>query len=147
MINSPAHQKKSGPSRRKRKVYRLTRIDAEIKVIARPPATPTYTEARLMLTDISPKSLNLFSVNPIMVGQEIGMTLEEPRQIYLRGRVVSCQEYDADSHIISVKPYSYRMQIKFIFETPEERERVARFVYELVAYHNHEGEPPGLAAA
>jgi hypothetical protein len=94
-------------------------------------AVPTVAQGRLLLNDISPKGLGLFSDQPIMVGQEIALTIEEPKRFYVRGRVVWCQEADADSHILSSHPFSYRIGLVFLFQNAAEEAQVKAYCDEL----------------
>ncbi|MGK5089275.1 PilZ domain-containing protein [Bdellovibrionota bacterium FG-2] len=110
--------------------FHIRRVEAQFKVVTKR-ANPLedITTARVILNDLTPTGLGIFLPRPIMVGQEISITLEEPRQIYLRGRIVWCMEIDAGSHVISVNQrYSYRLGIQFMFESATEKEAVKQFV-------------------
>ena len=89
------------------------------------------TDGRVILNDISAQGMGLFSTQPQLVGQEVSITLEEPRRIFLRGRIIWCQEHDTETHVISQNAYSYRVGIKFLFESKEEEELIKQFVAEL----------------
>jgi hypothetical protein len=65
------------------------------------------------------------------VGQEVAITLDKPRRIYVRGRIVWCQEYDANSHVLTQQAYSYRMGVQFVFETHEESTAIQEFCEEI----------------
>jgi hypothetical protein len=116
---------------RNRKPFHLKRVTAEIKVLSSPASQPTITQARVLLNDLNPKGMGLFSATPLMVGQEVAITLEQPQRIYMRGRIIWCQEYDVDSHIMSSHSFSYRMGIQFIFESAEDEKAVKDFCEQL----------------
>lgn len=124
-----AVQKKRDRDRMRRPLH-IKRVNAEIKLLSLQ-AEPQVTIARVILNDLTPKGMGLFCASPLLVGQEVAITLEEPKRIYLRGRIVWCQEYDADSHVLSQQSYSYRMGIQFIFESPEEQVAIRRFCEQL----------------
>ncbi len=113
--------------------FHIKRVEAQIKIVTKK-ANPLedISTARVILNDLTPSGLGIFLPHPIMAGQEISITLEDPRQIYLRARVVWCMEIDAGSHVITVQQrYSYRLGIKFLFESAQEQEAVKQFVDEV----------------
>ena len=88
--------------------------------------------ARVVLNDLSPRGMGLFCSRSMLVGQEVAVTLDEPRRVYLRGRIIWCQEYDTESHVLSQQSYSFRVGIKFVFQSAQEEEAVKAFCEELV---------------
>lgn len=114
----------------------IKRVRAEIRAISQNPGGEApATEARVILNDFSAKGMGIFASQALMVGQEVAITLQEPKQVYLRGRIVWCQEYDAESHVLSANPFSYRMGIKFVFQSKQEEQAVAKFCDELFRQH------------
>lgn len=116
---------------RMRQNFHLRRVRAQIK-ISEPMAPATSTHARLILNDLSPKGMGMFSEAPLMVGQIVAITIEEPRRFYVHGRIVWCQEYDANSHVLSETSFSYRVGVEFVFETKEEEKSVREYCENLV---------------
>jgi len=111
---------------RSRRPLHLKRVYAQIKVETQ--AEPAKVlDARILLNDITPQGLGLFSMEPILVGQNIAITLDHPSRIYLKGRVVHCQEFAVNSHIMSKDPFLYRVGIHFQFVSKEEEDAVAKF--------------------
>jgi hypothetical protein len=110
----------------------IRRTAAQIRILAKPTAAAPVTEARLILNDISPNGLSLFCASPLAVGTEVAITLEEPVRVYVRGRIVSCLEYDPGHHIVSAQSFSYRVGILLHFETPTEKAGFKEFV-EMIA--------------
>lgn len=113
----------------------IKRVRAEIKVLASKDPAAAVTEARVILNDLSAKGMGLFSTAAMMVGQDVAITLDEPRRVYLRGRITWCEEYDAGSHILSSHPFHFRVGVKFVFQTRDEEESVAAFYDEIVRSH------------
>lgn len=133
-VRAIASAKKREKERNRRPIH-IKRVQAELKVVGTINTTPHITQARVLLNDLSPKGLGLFAANPIMVGQQIALTIEEPKRFYIRGRVIWCQEHDADSHVLSPTPYSYRIGIEFVFESREEEQQVAAYCDEIAKNH------------
>ena len=104
---------------RSRKSFHLRRTRAQVKIVSSIESHPVQ-EVRVVLNDISPKAMSLFSGDPIGVGQVAAITLDEPTRIYVRARVVSCQELDFESRVITENPFSYRVALLFLFESEEE---------------------------
>lgn len=115
---------------RMRQSFHVRRVRAEIKV-SQPMVQSTRTDARVILNDFTPQGLGLFSEHAVMPGQEVSITLEEPKRFFVRGRVIWCQEYDANSHVLSQVSFKFRVGIEFVFETPEEQAAVEAYVTEL----------------
>ncbi len=109
-------------------IKHLKRVTAEIKVIpTNGGGEPWVTEARILLNDFSQKGVAIFSSKPLSVGQEVMITLTEPGQIVLKGKVMICQAFDADSHVLTAKSFSHRALIQYA-GTAEETAAVKSFV-------------------
>src|SRR4051812_46479694 len=112
---------------RSRRPLHIRRTMAQVRVVAKPEATPVVTEARILLNDLTPKDVSLFSPQPLGVGHHISLTLEDPKRVYVRGRIVGCQEFDCSSPIVSEHSYSYRVKVVFVFDTPEDEKTFREF--------------------
>lgn len=121
---------------RLRRPLHFLRTRAEIK-IPDLNGDAIIVDARVILNDISPKGVGLFSTQALLPGQDVAITLEEPKRIYLKGRIVWCQEHDVESHVLSESRYSYRIGIAFVFETPEEFQAVQHYCEVLQKEHIH----------
>jgi hypothetical protein len=140
MWQAPNHRTRAAGAKKRERARRpihLKRVLAEMKVVTPPQSAPVITEVRVMLNDFSSKGLGIFSIIPVLVGQQVAITLQDPTRIYVRGRVVWCREYDADTHVLSSKAYSYRMGIQFVFDSPEEEQAVAEFCELIARDHVH----------
>ena len=92
-----------------------------------PAPQPAVAEARIILNDISPQAISLFCAAPLAVGIEVAITLEDPTRVYVKGRIVSCLEYELHQHVVSVQNFSYRVGILLSFETPEQKAEFKAF--------------------
>jgi hypothetical protein len=115
MISSRKREKEK--SKRK---FHIRRTHAQLKIVSSLEAPP-IEDVRIVLNDISPKSMNLFCSHPVALGQVAAITIEEPTRIYVRGRIVGCQELDYDTHVITDQPYTYRVCVLFLFDSEEEQ--------------------------
>ena len=111
--------------------FHLKRVQAELKILGVLDAPPKLFEARVLLNDLSPKGLGLFTIEPLVIGQEVALTLEEPKRFYIKARVVWCNEYDSDTHVLTDHAFSYRVGLEFSYETQEEEKGVIDYCEEL----------------
>jgi hypothetical protein len=120
---------KKGSKSRSRRPFHIKRVTAEMRLVqgagSLVPEAPI--KVRLLLNDLSPKGVGLFSTSALQAGQEVALMLSEPSMIYLRGKVSYCQEHEANTHIIAETPFAYRMGIQLIFESPAEEEAVRKY--------------------
>jgi len=126
--NSRAHSiaaaRKRARDRVKNSVH-IKRVHADVKVAQVNGAN--IGDVRIILNDFTPKGVGIFAGKALPVGQTVSITLQLSRQIYVRGTVIDCHEQSNHSHVISDQRYSYRIMIKFVFETEEEREQLTSF--------------------
>lgn len=118
---------------RNRLPVHFKRARAEVKLSGLGADPTKIIEARVLLNDITPKGIGLFTTSPMLPSQEISITVDQPKRLYVRGRIVWCMEHNANTHILSETKYAYRVGIQFIFDTEEERQALAKYVQELEA--------------
>lgn len=94
--------------------------------------TGTSVPARVVLNDMSPKGLYLFASEQLALGQQIQLTLEEPRRFFAHGKVVSCQNIVMDRRVISEHQFPYRVGIEFLFRNDAERQAVLQYCQEIL---------------
>jgi hypothetical protein len=128
-------QAKKREKERNRRPLHLKRVVGEIKVTGGLGQTPTVTQARVVLNDFSPKGVGVFSNAALEQGQEISLTLNDPKRFYARAKVVYCQEYGSESHIVSEQSYQFRVGLQFLFENDEEKKEVEKYCEELMKAH------------
>lgn len=101
-----------------------------------PAMGPELVQARLVLNDLSPSGIGVFCAEAMAPGQEVALMLSTPATIYLRGRVVYCQEHFSPSHVISETPFGFRAGIQFTFQSADEQAAVTKFCEQLLASLN-----------
>lgn len=92
---------------------------------------PYIVETRLILNDMTARGVGLFVPDPILVGQEVSITLEYPRPIFLKGRVYACVEVMASGRVVSEVKCAYRLGIEFVFDSEEEEAAIREFAEDL----------------
>lgn len=116
---------------RNRLPIHFKRARAEVKLSGLGADPTKIIEARVLLNDITPKGIGIFSTSPMLPSQEISITVDQPKRLYVRGRIIWCMEHNANSHVLSESKYSYRVGIQFIFDTDEERKVLEAYVQDL----------------
>lgn len=92
--------------------------------------TQTFT-GRVILNEVTPAGLYLYSTEPFFPGQEISLTLEQPRRFFARGRVISCSRADLNSRVFSTKPFPYRLAVVFDCQNVNETAAIEKYCSEL----------------
>lgn len=87
---------------------------------------------RIVLNDFSAKGIELFSPKAMRVGQEVSMTMDDPKRFFSRARIVGCQEMRAETHILSAEKYNYRVRLQFLFDSSEQEESVRLYAEEII---------------
>lgn len=87
----------------------------------------TILPARVILNDFTPRGLTLFVPASILVGETLSITLDEPQQFYIRGKVIWVQLVESRIVCGGETNFSYRMGIEFIFESEAEAEAAKAF--------------------
>jgi Tfp pilus assembly protein PilZ len=133
MWQAPSQRARTQAKKREktRKIFHLKRVQAEVKTVGGLGVPSTVTLARVILNDLTPKGIGLFTSSPMMVGQEIALTIEDPKRFYVRGRIVWCQEVANVNKVLSEHPFSYRIGIEFVVGSPEERQAIKTYCEEL----------------
>jgi hypothetical protein len=118
----------------------IHRVEAQIQLAmpadyqpapGEPPKEEPAVHARLLLNDMTQKGVGIYSPIPFLPGQEVVIRLHDPRPFFLRGRIIWCREYNMKAAILSADPFTYRIGIRFVFESLEE-ERMVISYYELI---------------
>lgn len=131
-LRAIANAKKRERERARRPIH-IKRIIASLDLGNVAPDAPK-TNVRLVLNDLSYKGAGLFSPIALTPGQQIVLAISEPSQLSIKCRVAWCQEYHANSHVLSQQPHSYRLGLEFLL-APEEESAVKAFCDEVAKNH------------
>ena len=99
------------------------------------PKTGPSEGVRMILNDLSLKGGGLFSLKALLPGQEIRLTLTEPRVFSVFARVVWCQEHNMNSHVISQESFSFRVGVEFVVKNPDDEKNI-QALYEYANQHH-----------
>ncbi|MBI4925177.1 MAG: PilZ domain-containing protein [Bdellovibrio sp.] len=139
MWQAPAHRMRAMALAKKRARERnrisihIKSVEGHLKLLEDKSSDPEHTQIsiKVILNDFGPKGVGIFSEKPFLIGQEIELSLENPRSLCLKGKIAWCQEYNANTHILSDKPCSYRIGIVFQFENEEQENQIKEFCISL----------------
>jgi hypothetical protein len=84
-------------------------------------------QIRVLLNDLTPKTIGIFSKKPLKTGTEVELALELTQTFYLRGLVKSSTVYNTNLRVISVDFFQYRSLIEIIFESTAEKQLIDQF--------------------
>lgn len=113
--------------REKRREIPFHRVSAEIKL----EESEEVTASRVFLNDLSPAGVGCFVPMAIDKGQKVSMVIEQPKHLFVKGEVMWCTPYTLNTKVLSPEQFSYRIGIRFSFESDAEREAVATYCNDL----------------
>ena len=105
---------------------RFQRAPAQIQICS----TGEVLPGRVFLHDWRVNGMSLFLMTPLRRDEEVFVVVEEPRHVFVRGRIEWCGIYRLHAAVITAENYQYRAAIRFEFETEEERMLLARYLEE-----------------
>jgi Tfp pilus assembly protein PilZ len=92
-------------------------------------------EVRAILNDLNNEGVGVYAQESLNPGQELLLTFDKPHFLEVNAKVKWCQSHNANSHIISNQPFSYRIGLEFIVKKEEERKAIKEFVSEMIKTH------------
>lgn len=120
-------------SRSKRDRMHIRRVKALVRVSSGLGAPVEIIDARLILNEFGPAGIRLYTTRPLTPGQEVSITIEEPRYFFAHARVAATQNVGFDRNIIAVEPYDYRVALLFKTHTTAEENAISSYVSELLS--------------
>jgi hypothetical protein len=87
----------------------------------------TIFHAMVVLNELSPTGIHLFSEAPFESYQELTLNIPSLRNFFIKGRVACCGEIPINPGIVSARTYPYRVELEFIFQSDAEREAVREY--------------------
>jgi hypothetical protein len=129
----PSRTRQQRKRTKEQKSIHIKRVHAELRTASIPGQTPTVATARIVLNDMSPLGVGLFTQVPFTLGQEIALTFEHPKRAYIRGKVLWCEEMIQAGKILSAETYKYRIGIQFKFQSKEDEAAIRAFCEEISA--------------
>lgn len=118
-----ANGKKSDRARVKLPLH-VNRVNARLDLNqseAFPDANSPSQDVRVVLNDLTPKGVGIFCTAALTIGQEISLVIPSPLEITIQGKIIWCQEYSMNSHVLSAQSFSFRAGIEFVLKTEDEK--------------------------
>lgn len=113
-----------GNAKKKRKVsIPMKRLNGEIKV----EHSGQVIACRVILTDLGPKGVSLFTESQIEVGAKVTLVLEQPKHLFLKAELLWCNLFALHTHVLSNQAFIYRAGLVFHFENPEQEREFREF--------------------
>jgi len=84
--------------------------------------------AKVIWSELANDSVLLYSANSIPVSEEIAISVKNPKQIYVRGRITACEEVTAAARVLSANPMLYRIRVALQFNSEEERTKLVNHI-------------------
>lgn len=113
--------KKRETDRKVRNSIHYKRVRVELRPESGNATSLGVIEARALLNDFTPEGFRVFVPHPMRIGQELALTLDEPRRFYIRARVVWCNSVPLTNRVLTQVPLMFRVGLQFIFRTEAER--------------------------
>jgi hypothetical protein len=135
MWQAPSRSSQKKKREKTRKFLHIKRVTAELRAASIPGQAPKVATARIILNDISPFGVGLFTEIPFSQGQDIALTFEHPKRFYVRGKIAWCEEVRTSGRIIQTEEFKYRIAIQFSFQSKEDQDAVRVFCEELQREH------------
>ncbi|MBI2606581.1 MAG: PilZ domain-containing protein [Deltaproteobacteria bacterium] len=119
--------KRSAPKKNKRRFPRIEIPFKRARAEIRRKLNGETTASRVFLSDISITGVGLFAEAPLPSGEHVTLTVLADEPLVIRGVVVWCSPYTLNMKILSTESFTYRMGIRFEFNSSQE-------VYEMMDY-------------
>jgi hypothetical protein len=87
--------------------------------------------ACVILNDLSPAGLLLFTPDQLQPGQRVSLTLDSPKLFYARGIVTACKNISLHQQVFGENNFAFRTAIRFEFQNPDEERAVRRYCQEI----------------
>jgi hypothetical protein len=117
---------------RNRNPLHFKRTEGEIRLSQNFDDDLVVINCRVILNDLSPERIFVFSEKPIAVGQAVSLTIQDPKRLFFIGRVVSCKSLPVHRGIVSSHKYEYRIAIRFEFANAKEKHAMQVTYFDLL---------------
>jgi hypothetical protein len=91
----------------------------------------TIVPARVVLNDLQPSEITLFSAQAFTVGDSVAFMLEQPHPFYVKGKIAYCRTFEVGPRIKAAQHFPFRVKIVFEFLSQDEAEAVREYCREL----------------
>ena len=127
MFRGAIQRKKKATQKRDEKVIPVQRVHAVIKR----DSGGDLIEGRVVLNDLTHGGVGCFIDTPIYRGEIVSLVIEQPKHLFVKGKVLGCFPYVQDTKVLHSEQFRYRAVIKFEFDSPEEQLALQKYCDEL----------------
>lgn len=110
--------------------FHIARIWGELRYSPRPDDEPAVHPVRFILNDFTEKGVSVFSSQSFSQGQRVGLFIPEPRPFYVAAEISACHIMSLKQNVLTDVPLVYRIALRFLSFTAEERRDVRAFCFE-----------------
>ena len=130
MWQSPNQKNSNSANKSKRKKPRLVihfnRIDSKVALIDDQNGQTHQIDVRFVLNDLNTNGAGFFSPLALNPGQKVKFFITNPVSIEINARIAWCEEFGANSHVISKQGLSFRIGAEFL-EDENDKELIQKF--------------------
>jgi len=90
-----------------------------------------HQDGRMLLNEVSQTGFIFFATTPLMVGNEISVTVEHPIRFFSKARIIGCVEIPMSFGIVREDDFKYRVTVEFV-PSGEEQKREFQNYFELI---------------
>lgn len=98
-------------------------------------------KCRLILNEMSPRGVYVYSSAAFAPGQIVALTVHAPRFFYIQAQIVSCAKRQLDHRVIADDPQTYRIRVEFLFSSDEERRSVLEYCRDFLGKYLYSANP------
>lgn len=84
-------------------------------------------DGRMLLNEVTPVGFTFFAARPLMVGNEINVTVEHPTRFFSKARIVGCVEIPMSYGIVREEEFKYRVIVEFIPSGEEQKKELQNY--------------------
>ena len=136
MWQSPNQRVRAQVNARKRERERLKMPFHIKRVLATVELGDQKIDVRLILNDLTPRGMGLFSSHRFSAGDEVTIHLESPKKMQIKGKIAWCQEYEVRGKVLTEHSFSNRVGLSFVFSSPEEEQAMKAYCAEVLESHH-----------
>ena len=122
-----ALQERRKRAERTRPTFHFRRTEVQITRAGAFGATTEIAHGRLVLNDIKPNQITLFTTVALEDGLRVAITFNYPEPFYAKARVRYCRTFEITPRIVTQVTYPYRVKLEFMFDNEDERAAVERY--------------------
>lgn len=101
----------------------------------------TDIQGRALLNEFETSGICLYTTMTLAPNLDLTLTISHPQTFTIQARVVWCQYQPSSSHVVTSKPYAYRVGLAFHFADAAQEEAFKKFCLEMKENYAISGAP------